>query len=339
VWRLEQTTLVTTPSATVLLATRNRASTLESVLDEYCRLESPPGGWDLVIVDNGSTDRTADVVRSFGGKLPIRYAYEPTPGKNAALNTGLRLVTGDLVVFTDDDIYPSADWLVQLCAAAGAHESYTVFSGVILPRWEAKPSGMVLRVIPLGVSFAIHPPGLREGPTRPAMVFGGNVAIRAEVFRNGFTFDPTIGPRPAPYAMGSESELIRRLDSEGLGIWCCEKAVVQHLIPRSHLDVSWILERARHCGRAQFRFGDDRRNRPVWLGLPRWIYRAVAAEILNGARAVLAGDEARLLQARWEMHLLFGISSEARKSNRAKRTVVPAIAPEPSSPHVAGRAG
>lgn len=331
---------MTTPSVTVLLATRNRASTLESVLSEYCRLDSPPGGWDLVIVDNGSTDRTADVVRSFAGRLPIRYAYEGTPGKNAALNTGLPLVTGDLVVFTDDDIYPSPDWLVQFCAAANAHEAYTVFGGVILPRWESPPSDAILRVIPLGVAFAIHPSGTREGPTRPPMVFGGNVAIRARVFRSGFQFDPAIGPRPTPYTMGSESELIRRLDSEGLGLWCCEKAVVEHLVPRAHLEIAWILERAENCGRAHFRFGDGRGNRPVWLGLPRWIYRSMATEVFNAARAILAGDKARLLRARWELHLLLGIGAEARKSGRANPAgLAPVIAPEPASPHVAGRAG
>ena len=172
---------MTTPSATVLLATRNGASTLESVLDEYCRLESPPGGWDLVIVDNGSNNdrRRRSVVRR---QAADQVCVRADSGKERGAQRRSQARYRRLVVFTDDDIYPSADWLVQLCAAAAAHETYTVFSGIILPRWEAKPSGIVLRVIPLGVSFAIHPPGLREGPTHPAMVFGGNVAIRAEVF-------------------------------------------------------------------------------------------------------------------------------------------------------------
>ena len=112
---------MTTPRPTVLLATRNRASTLEAVLSTYCCLVSPPGGWDIVVVDNGSSDRTTEVVRSFRDRLPITYAFEGKPGKNAALNTGLAHVTGDVIVFTDDDIFPQADWLVRMCEAVAAN--------------------------------------------------------------------------------------------------------------------------------------------------------------------------------------------------------------------------
>ena len=306
------------PHPTVLLATRNRAATLASVLEQYCRLQSPPNGWDMIVVDNGSSDRTAEVVRSFSRRLPVQYVSEPTPGKNAALNAGLRFVTGDLVVFTDDDIFPNADWLVELCAAAESHESYAVFAGVIRPRWEAPPSEVILQALPLGVAYAIHPPGLREGPTAASFVFGGNVAIRADVFRNGYRFDPAMGPRPtAVYVMGGESELIRRLDAEARGIWCCDKAIVEHLVPRSNLETAWILRRAERYGRAQYRLGDGLSNGPTWLGVPRWIYRAVLTESFSIARAAVARNSVKLLQTRWQLHLFMGISAEARATRRS----------------------
>lgn len=308
---------MTTPRPTILLATRNRAATLESVLDQYCRIESPPNGWDMVVVDNGSSDRTAEVVRGFIGRLPLQYVLERTPGKNAALNAGLRFVTGDLVVFTDDDIFPNADWLVELCAAADSHESYAVFAGIIRPRWEIPPSDVILQAIPLGVSYAIHPPGVHEGPTRPPLVFGGNVAIRTEVFRSGYRFDPAVGPSPSPYVMGGEAELIRRLAADARGIWCCEKAIVEHLIPRPHLRNAWILQRAERYGRAQYLFGDGPNNGPSWLGIPRWVYRAAVSETFLIARAALTGNAVELLRARWQLHLFIGIGAEARKMSRA----------------------
>lgn len=303
---------------TILMATRNRATTLESVLNEYCRLESPPAGWDLVVVDNGSTDRTAEVIRSFRDRLPITYCFESTPGKNAALNTGLPLVTGSLIVFTDDDIFPKTDWLVRLCEAADEQESYSIFAGIILPRWESEPSSVIRQAIPLGIAYAFHPPGLHEGPARTNNALGGNVAIRAEVFERGYRFNTSIGPRPTSYTMGSEAELIRRLARDGERIWCCERATAEHLIPRSNLETSWILERAVRWGRCRCFFDslDAQQTQPSWLGIPRWIFRAAIGQAAIAARAALSGNAPMLLHARWRLRFLKGVAYESRQLSK-----------------------
>jgi len=326
---------VTTPRLTVLLATRNRASTLETVLRTYCDLASPPGGWDMVVVDNGSSDRTAEVIRSFRDRLPITYAFEGKPGKNAALNTGLAFVTGDLIAFTDDDIFPETDWLVRLCEAAGANESYAIFAGVVNPRWETAPSEVIRRAIPLGIAYAFHPPGMREGPGRPNHALGGNVGLRTEIFRQGYRFNTSIGPRPSAYTMGSEAELIRRLVRDGLTIWCCERATVEHLIPRSHLETTWLFERAERWGRCR-RFFDALemdRTEPSWWGVPRWIFRASTIQTAAVARATLSGNAVKLLQARWRLHFLRGVAFEARRLRRARPSQARGLAtPAESSP-------
>jgi glycosyltransferase involved in cell wall biosynthesis len=77
---------------TVLLATRNRAGILQNVLEIFCRLQQPAAGRKLVVVDNGSTDRTGDVLVSFTNRPPLHGAFEPSAGKNLALNRGLALL-------------------------------------------------------------------------------------------------------------------------------------------------------------------------------------------------------------------------------------------------------
>src|SRR5690349_24382422 len=124
---------------TVLFATHNGASTLPQVLASYCQLTPPPGGWKLVVVDNGSTDDTREILESFRERLPIVCASEEAAGKNAALNTGLRLIDGDLVVLTDDDVFPRAEWLIALREAADNCPDYAIFGGRVLPRWESAP--------------------------------------------------------------------------------------------------------------------------------------------------------------------------------------------------------
>ena len=76
---------------TILMATRNRAQILREVLESYCRIVPPHDGWKLVVIDNGSTDETTQVLDSFQNRLPLQVLSESRPGKSCALNTGLKL--------------------------------------------------------------------------------------------------------------------------------------------------------------------------------------------------------------------------------------------------------
>src|SRR5208283_5519147 len=195
---------------TVLLATRNGGRTLPTVLETFTRLQVPSSGWKLVVVDNGSTDQTRQIVTSFRASLPLTYLFEEKPGKNVALNAGLEHLEGDLVVFTDDDVFPHTDWLIRLRAAADAHLAYSMCGGAIRPRWEATPPDWV-KWVNTGIVFAITDPQMVEGPIDPGFLFGANLAIRSEAFRDGLRFNTSIGPRGNNYPMGSETELVRGL--------------------------------------------------------------------------------------------------------------------------------
>jgi glycosyltransferase involved in cell wall biosynthesis len=182
---------------TVLLATRNRAQILRDVLDAYRHLQAPSSGWKMVVVDNGSTDQTPQVLASFRDRLPLHSVRETKLGKNFALNTGLGLVEGDLTVLTDDDAFPHTDWLVQLQKAAYDHPMYSIFGGTVVPRWEIPPPQWI-EWIDLAPIFTITSQSLMEGELPPhliTLVQGPNMAVRASVFQSGTRFDTSIGPR------------------------------------------------------------------------------------------------------------------------------------------------
>lgn len=298
---------------TVLLATRNGARTLPSMLNAFCLLKSPPSGWKLVVVDNGSSDQTREVVNSFQNRLPLTYLFEGKPGKNAALNAGLAILEGDLAVFTDDDVFPNPEWLVRLRAAADAQPSYLIFGGVILPRWEAPPPAW-LEWVSKGPVFTLTDPLLMAGPTSPSNIFGPNMAIRAEVFASGIRFNPLIGPRGTEYAMGSETELVRRLVGEGYLAWHVQDAVVEHFIRDFQLTRAWVLRRAIRFGRGQYRMSQTERPKTLvsWFGIPRYLFRRLLTEILVIARACVFLNGEALFQARWNLNYLRGQIMEAR---------------------------
>jgi glycosyltransferase involved in cell wall biosynthesis len=305
---------------TVLIATRNGADTLPEVLAAYRRLESPAGGWNIVIVDNASSDTTRNVVQTHSATLPLTYHFVATPGKNAALNAGLARVSGDLVVLTDDDVIPRPDWLRQFRAAADSHAEFDFFGGRIVARWPSPPDPWLLRVIPISPVFGVTP-AEESGPVRESWVFGGNMAVRRRLFDTGYRFDPTIGPRGSDYAQGSEAEFTRRLAKAGYKAWHCYAAVVEHIIQPHQMTEAWILERARRYGRGQYRLDPDRTLVVPVLGIPaRLAFSLAKPAIRLGLTSVRSNREA-LFRARWTWNLLLGKVSEARLEQRSSATV------------------
>jgi len=307
---------------TVLIATYNGAKTLPEVLGTYCHLQAPPGGWKLVIVDNGSTDATSEIIHSFMDRLPLTYLFEPLQGKNAALNTGLSCVEGDLVVLTDDDVLPRFDWLVQLRLAADTHPSFPMFGGRVVLRWEVPPEQWILSCVKLGPVFSLTDPYWEEGPIIPGYVFGGNMAVRTRIFEMGYRFDSGIGPRGYWYAMGSETELTRRLGKAGFDSWHCKEAVVEHMVRKSHMTPRWIFSRAIKFGRGMYRteYQHAYPDHGKYLGVPGSLILKVVRKSLGTVIAKVCGDRARLFERRWAFNYALGQAIEAWLIHKERRS-------------------
>jgi glycosyltransferase involved in cell wall biosynthesis len=296
---------------TVLMATRNRAPLLSEVLTGFCRLQSPQSGWKLVVIDNGSTDETAQVLSSFAGRLPLRTAFEPRTGKNYALNFGLGLVEGDLVVFTDDDVFPHADWLIRLRDKVDAHPECSMFGGIVVPRWQVPPPPWI-EWVEINPAFGTNDPRMREGllisATEVRNIIGPNMAMRANVFASGTRFDTSIGPRGANYAMGSESELLVRLAAQGHKAYFVPNAVVEHLVREEQLHKDWILRRAIRLGRGIHRIFPVK----LWGWVPRHLFRDIPKQLVYMAAAFVTLRRDQFFRARWRLNMLRGEAIEAR---------------------------
>src|SRR5829696_8927692 len=96
----------------VIIATYNRAEELVKTLDSLKNLEST-GAWEVIIVDNNSSDNTREVVlgRVESFPIPLRYVMEKEQGRSAALNAGIRAAQGEILAITDDDVRVDPHWL------------------------------------------------------------------------------------------------------------------------------------------------------------------------------------------------------------------------------------
>src|SRR5215213_1970195 len=98
----------------VVIATYNRADELPKTLASLAALQvSEP--WEVIIVDNNSSDNTKEVVLNAVEGFPVRlrYLHERQQGRSAALNTGIKAAQGEIIATTDDDVRIERDWLTN----------------------------------------------------------------------------------------------------------------------------------------------------------------------------------------------------------------------------------
>src|SRR4051812_25844630 len=103
---------------TVAICTWNRSALLAQALEQMTRLQVPAGvTWEVIVVNNNSSDVTDTVIASFEGRLPIRRVFEPAQGKSHALNRAVAESRGDYILWTDDDALVDEGWLAAYVLA------------------------------------------------------------------------------------------------------------------------------------------------------------------------------------------------------------------------------
>lgn len=268
---------------TVAVCTLNRARLLADALERLTVVSVPPDlTWDVVVVDNGSTDGTASVIRRFGARLPVRGVLEPRPGVAHARNAAVRAATGAYVLWLDDDVLVSPAWLTAYHEASLAFPAADVFGGPIVPWYEGwgttPPPGLValLRVVPtLAGAYA----ALDLGPTPRLLapdeyLWNANLMVRASAQRD-VPYDTAFGRRPGNRIGGEEIVLLDGLRARGAIARWVPSAWVHHVIPVARQSLDYLRWHCEGWGeqkalvdRRQAGRGLSRRDR-LWLWLLR----------------------------------------------------------------------
>ncbi len=282
----------------LIIATRNRAGLLGETLARIGRQEVGDLAWEVIVVDNGSTDDTPAVLQAAEASLPLVVLHEPRPGKNRAMNRALEVARGRLLVFTDDDVEPGPGWLAELVAAAGRWPDHGIFGGPVLLAYPAGTPDWLTACVTRRANFPLFVPAQPEGPIDLAP-FGPNYAVRRARLA-GVRFNEAIGPTAGKsYTMGSETELLLRLmRQQGVGAIYVPGASVVHVVQPAQLTTGALLRRAFRSGRSAVRLGWDievvRPGRRQIFGAPRYLWRLTAEAGLRYATRVPTGRRASL---------------------------------------------
>jgi glycosyltransferase involved in cell wall biosynthesis len=268
---------------TAAICTWNRCQSLQQTLDGFTRLNVPDDmDWELLVVNNNCTDGTDDVIRGFEGRLPIRRAFEPTPGLSNARNRVVAEATGDYILWTDDDVTVSPDWLVAYAEAFRARPDGALFGGPIEPWFDGAPPEWLKQIYPViaGVYAA------RDFGTEPVQFsppydipWGANYVTRArEQARH--RYDPDLGYRPARQIAGEEAEVIVAMLAEGVKGWWVPRAAVRHHIPKTRQTTKYLRNHFYNRGR-YFALRRDQPYRRLLFGRPPWLWKQAASAELK----------------------------------------------------------
>lgn len=276
----------------VMICTRNRAGALEGALESI--LASGMTGehaCEVIVVDNGSSDATGEVVRRIAARYdrPIQYAREPRQGLSRARNRALSLAAGDVFVFTDDDVRVAADWLDQIAAEFSADPDLQMLGGRVLPAREGLQK------------VAVQESEERQRFSHPhggTFVMGANMAFRRGVFERVGRFDERLGAGRF-FAGAEEADIFYRGLKAGYSILYAPNVTVYHDHDRVTVEQACRLEYGYGKGCSAYlvkhAMGGDRYAMKMvyWLihRLPsRWLARnAPSPDILARRRAQVRG--------------------------------------------------
>ncbi|MCC6347312.1 MAG: glycosyltransferase family 2 protein [Nitrospirales bacterium] len=256
----------------VLLSTYRRPVLLAQTLESLCRMDTGGLRWEVLVVDNAGDEETRKTVERLRERLPVTCLHEPRKGKNNALNRAVEEAKGTLLVFTDDDIIADRSWLREMGEGAERWPDFPVFGGRILPRFPSPDVPLPRRHPFFTGAYVLADWDIAEGPYKAAHVWGPNMAVRAGIFREGWRFNPHIGPNGSDYIMGSETEFTTRLEKAGCRAVYLPKSLVHHQIRAEQMTPRWLYGRSFRDGRQKaVWYGWP--EAPLFLGVPRYLVR------------------------------------------------------------------
>ncbi|HUR59689.1 MAG TPA: glycosyltransferase [Opitutaceae bacterium] len=270
------------PKITVAIPTYNRADFLRQTLAGIAAQQFPRDHFEVLVIDNNSTDHTRAVVAEFAHARPApRHIVEAQQGLDYARNRAIAEARGEVIVFGDDDILVAPDWLAQMTVPilADQLERIGAVGGEVIPVF---PDGLPDWVREWHAPLAFRPDlGPLDSKHSP---MGANLAFPKWVFARLGHFHTALDRAAGNYFSGGDSEMIRRVRAAGLQVWFSPRAAVKHQMPASRTTFRYARRHAFDSARSRV---IDRAGQPGAAGYLLGRFFANMAKAIGYALAAL----------------------------------------------------
>lgn len=241
---------------TVVIPTYNGASRLPKVLEKLQSQINPDNiSWEVIVIDNNSSDDTAKIVRNFqkdwSDRVPLRYCFESQQGLAHARQRAILEANGTFIGFLDDDNLPHADWVAAAYSFGKQHPKAGAYSGQIHGDFEVKPPEGFEKIQQF-LAIREHGPNPHIfDPENLRLPPGAGLVVRKQAWRECVPNVPdAVGNVGQFLARGDDYEPLLYMYKAGWEI-CYNPAMhIQHQIPHWRLEKDYLLSLARACGLA-----------------------------------------------------------------------------------------
>lgn len=274
----------------VVVATYNRATALRRCLDSLLSMRTPDGlAWELICVDNNSTDETRRVIEEVArtSPVPVKYVFEQRQGVAYARNAGLREARGEIIAITDDDCIADPTWIAALMQEFAADPSLGIVGGRI-ELYDPRDRPIAIRVSRDRTFFSLG--------AIATHVITANMAIRRSAMEKVGSFDENFGPG-ARLLAGEDIDLLYRAYKAGVKILYSPDAVIYHNHGRQTESDEAKLRRAYAIGTGAFYCKHIFRRDPEAMRLAYWEVRRLLKRATVGVeRAGIPTDNIRQIR-------------------------------------------
>lgn len=267
----------------IVVCTYNRCKSLNVTLDSL--LDQNINGsceYEIIVVDNNSTDQTKEVVEGYLSKFEgrLRYTFEFNQGLSFARNKGIQEAKGSIVAFTDDDTIVDQKW-VQTIYVCAKEIDFDALGGRIMPVYPSNtPSWVKNNADLLCGPVLCHDYGeeTKEYTQPMTPIFGANMAFKREIFEKYGMFRTDLGAGRG--TMGEDTEFVNRLSKDSKKIYYCGKALVWHPAITERMSLGyiarWNIDYGKYCVVKEDGVFD--KSIISYRGIPRYLFRRIPAQ-------------------------------------------------------------
>lgn len=256
-----------------IICTYNRCESLKDTL-RAVSLQTVPEGYSLetIVVDNNSKDQTRGVVEEMKSlyRWPLLYVFEGQQGLSAARNKGLSQASGSLIFFTDDDVMPEENWVVE--TLRGFDElKVDALGGKILPVWEVPaPEWMEKghQREQIWGMYALLDKGndpVVADTAEGGLFYGANMSFKKEVLDQLGNFRTDLGVIGNKRRLDDDTEMLQRLYAAGKRIGYWPASVVHHKVPKERMTLSYIRNWRYNKALSSVRTSSEIKPLSLWL--------------------------------------------------------------------------